>query len=152
MPGAGDSLRIVLHRTLWGRRLEASALDDLVVRVEWDERASEEPLVLDDGEFSVHLAFLLGPMLRDGPRLERWLRRNGIEFVGGVGGAVDRIGITPDGMVAMSGPDGDLLIHSTVPRLVLAALRATFRRNGYRTIAEFQEWLAMSAAAFLRSL
>lgn len=151
-PGAGDDRRIVLRRTLGGRRLEASVDEHLDLTLAWSDAAGEETLELHDGQLDLFLVFLLGRMLGDGARLVRWLRRNGVEFVGAVDGPVDRVGFTPDGMLTMSGPSGDLLVHSTLERLVLAAVSATFRRNGYRSITEFREWLATSAASFLRSL
>lgn len=151
-PGAADDRRVVLRRTLGGRTLEASVDDAIDVTLAWSDAAGEERLEMRDAELDLLLVFLLGPMLADGRRLGRWLRRNGIEHIGGLDGSVDRIGFTPDGMLSMSGPTGDLLVHSTMGRLVLAAVRVTFRRNGYRTITEFREWMATSAAAFLRSL
>ena len=55
-------------------------------------------------------------------------------------------------MVTFEGPGGSLMVHSSVERFVLAGLRSTFKRNGFKTIAEFRDWLRGCIVDFLQSL
>ena len=78
----------------------------------------------------------------DGPALQRWLERRGLVFVGEMEGDVESFGITDDGMVQFSGRGGDILLHASVERFILQLVREVYRRQGYRSIVEFREWLA----------
>ncbi len=44
-------------------------------------------------------------------------------------------------MLAVSGRRGDLLLHGSLPRLLLHLVDGLFTRHGLRTISEFREWL-----------
>ena len=153
VPGAGDDRRVVLARTIGGRRLEASVSVDLDVTLAWrGSKPSEEPEVLDAGQLDLFVTYMCGPLLHDGARLERWLRYRRLGFVGSVEGRVDRISLTADGMVTFEGPGGSLMVHTSVERFLLLGLVSTFTRNGFKTIAEFNGWLKACIVDFLQSL
>jgi hypothetical protein len=44
------------------------------------------------------------------------------------------------------------MVHTTVDRFLLVGLRSTFKRNGFKTIAEFDGWLKSCIVDFLQSL
>lgn len=59
--------------------------------------------------------------------------------------------LTDDGMLVVSGPGGDLVLHGSVPRLLLHMAAALFGRHGHRTIAEFREWLEVMGLDLVRA-
>ena len=78
----------------------------------------------------------------DGATLAHWLGRRGLAFVGELAGAIETFRLTDDGMVSFTSHRGDLLLHTSVERYVLQLVREAYRRNGYRSIIEFRDWLS----------
>ena len=144
IPGAGDDRRVVLHRR-GRRRLEASVDIDFAVTVSWRDLAgpTEEPFAVPSHLADVLVLLLTLEMTTDGPALRRWLSRHGLGFVGDLEGRIESFGITADGMVSFSSADGDLLLHASTERYLLHLVRATYRREGIGSIAEFRDWLAV---------
>ena len=48
-------------------------------------------------------------------------------------------------------PAGDVLVHASVERFILHLVASAYRRQGYRSIAEFREWLAGIGLDIVRS-
>lgn len=142
VPGAADDMRIVLHRRPTGRRLEGSVGEDGTLGLAWTGSGGPEPAAFlpgDDNE--VLLVAMAVEVLGDCVRMSRWLERRGLAHVGTVAGPVERFSFGEDGMLAVGGPGGDLLLHGSVPRLLLHLVAALFGRQGHRTIGEFREWV-----------
>jgi hypothetical protein len=147
VPGAAGDMRIVLAgRRTENRRLEASVSSDWTVTIAWIGDEPREPAMVvsaDDADFL--LVLLAAEVLDDGATLMRWLQNRGLGFVGSLEGPADRCSISGDGMVSFSGTGGDILIHSSVERLLLQLIETTYRRQAYRSIAEFYGRLAAFA-------
>ena len=141
VPGAADDLRVVLHRGLRARRLDASIADDYSLTITWTD-GSERPVTIPGDDIDLFIAVATVHMTHDGRRLERWLTQRGLGYVGGFDGRMDRFSFTTDGMMAFTGPGGDLLLHASVHRFILHLARSVFRRHGYRSVVEFRDWLS----------
>jgi hypothetical protein len=153
VPGAGDDRRVVVARTFGGRRLMASVTADLDLTIAWaGSRPPEAPFVVPFEQVDFIVASVCGSFLTDGSRLDRWLRRRRLEFVGSIEGRVDRLAVTSDGMVTFEGPGGELMVHTSVERFVLGVVASAYRWNGFKSIAELRGWLRARAIDFLRSL
>jgi len=153
VPGAAGDMRIVLAgRRSENRRLEASVSTDWTVTIAWVGDEQREPdLVVVSADADFLLVLLAAEVLDDGATLMRWLQRRGLGFVGSLEGPADQCSISSDGMVSFSGRDGDILIHSSVERLLLQLVETTYRRQAYRSIAEFHGRLAACGLAIVRS-
>jgi hypothetical protein len=153
VPGAAGDLRIVLAgRRTENRRLEASVSSNWTVTIAWIGDEQREPdLVVASVDADFLLVLLATELLDDGAALMRWLQNRGLGFVGSLAGPADRCSISSDGMVSFSGTGGDILIHSSVERLLLQLVETTYRRQAYRSIAEFHGWLAACGLAIVRS-
>lgn len=142
IPGAAGAQRVVLARGT-RRRLEASVLDDGSVRLAWrGGSVPEAEMEVEASDTDLLGAVLALELMDDGRRFMAWLERRGIGFVGELQGAADSCVYTEDGYVAFSGPGGDLLVHGSPQRLLLQLVARTFKREGYRSIAEFHGWLS----------
>jgi len=143
VPGAAGDLRTVLAGGRMGRRLEAAVSLDRVVTIAWrGDKRREADMVVASGDADLFLVLLATEVLDDGAALMRWLQQRGLGFVGSLEGPVDRCVTSDDGMVSFSGPDGDILVHSSVDRLLLHFARTIYRSQGYRSIAELHGWLS----------
>ncbi len=144
VPGAADDLRIGLSGGRSGRRLMAEVSPDWQLTITWrgGERR-EADLVVSPGNVDLVLAILATDMLGSGAALQRWLQRYGLGFVGSLEGPADRCVVSSDGMVSFAGCDGDILVHSSIERLLLHLTKTMYRRQGYRSIAEFQGRLSV---------
>lgn len=140
--GAGDDRRIVLAAGAGGRRLEASVSFNWELTVGWrggDRREADMVVAASDAD--ILLVVLATEVLDDGATLMRWLDRRSLGFVGDLEGRTDRCAISQDGMVSFAGPKGDILVHTSLERLLLQLARTTCRRQGYRSVSEFHGWL-----------
>jgi hypothetical protein len=143
VPGADGDMRITLAGGRTGRRLEASVSRDWEVTIGWrGDEPREADMTVASGEADFFLALLATEVLDDGAALMRWLQRHGLGFVGSLEGPADRCAIARDGMVSFSGCDGDVLVHSSVERLLLLLAKTMYRRQGFRSIAELDGWLS----------
>ena len=142
VPGAAGDLSIVLAGGRMGRRIEAAVSPERVVTIAWrGGKRREADMVVASGDADLLLVLLATEVLDDGAALMRWLQRRGLGFVGSLEGPVDRCVIADDGMTSFSGPSGDILVHSSVERLLLHFARSIYRSQGYRSIAELHGWL-----------
>jgi hypothetical protein len=153
VPGAADDRRIVLHSGLGRRRLEASIADDYSLTISWRDSSgpAETSVTIPGDDIDLLILVLSVHLFADGAGFARFLRQRGIGFVGEVTAVIDRFHFTSDGMLAFTGPQGDLLVHSSVERLILHLVRSGFRRQGYRSIVEFREWLSGIGLDIVRS-
>ena len=153
IPGAADDMRVVLANGRTGyRRLEASVTPDWTLTIAWrGDKEREADMVVASADADFLLVLLATEILDDGATLMRWLQNRGIGFVGSLEGPADRCAIASDGMVAFSGTDGDILIHSSVERLLLQLTETMYRHQGYRSIAELHGWLSAFGLEVVRS-
>jgi len=141
-----------LHQGFGRRRLEAAIDGRLDVTITWnDADATETAVTIAGDDIDLFIAVTTVHMTHDGSTFERWLGQRGIAYVGGFDGRMDRFRFTTDGMMSFSGPGGDLLLHASVERFILHLVRSAFRRNGYRSIAEFRSWMSSIGLDIVRS-
>lgn len=152
VPGAAGDLRIVLAGGRTGRPLEASVSPDWTVTIAWRHDEPREPdMVVASDDADLLLVVLATEVLVDGATMMAWLQGRGLGFVGDLDGPVHRCAVSSDGMVAFGGKDGDILIHNSVERLLLQLIRALYRRQGFRSIAELEGWLTALGVDVLQS-
>jgi len=106
---------------------------------------------VDAEDADVLLVLLAVEVLDDGAVLMRWLEDRGLGFVGNLEGPADRCVISRDGMASFGNADGDLLVHSSVERLLLHLTKSMYRRQGYRSVAELHGWLSGFGLDVVRS-
>jgi len=153
VPGAAGDMRVVLAgRRAGSRRLTASVSPDWTLTIAWvGDEPSEPDIVVASADADFLLVLLAAEMFDDGAALMRWLQHRGLGFVGTLDGPADRCSISSDGMVTFGGSDGDILIHSSVERLLLQLVETTYRHQGYRSIAELHGWLTAYGFDIVRS-
>ncbi len=152
VPGAGGDLRVVLTGTRTGHRLEASVSTDWAMTIAWrGDDPREAAMEVDAEDADILLVLLAVEVLDDGAVLMRWLEDRGLGFVGNLEGPADRCVISRDGMASFGNADGDLLVHSSVERLLLHLTKSMYRRQGYRSVAELHGWLSGFGLDVVRS-
>jgi len=143
VPGAAGDLRIVLVGGRLGRRLEASVSPDWELTIAWCRGERREvDMVVDSRDADLLLLLMAAEVAGGGAALAKWLQRRELGFVGSLEGPADYCAVSSDGMVSFGGPDGAILVHSSVERLLLHLVKTLYRRQGYRSIAEFHGWLS----------
>lgn len=125
---------------------------DWAVTIAWrGEDPREAAMEVDSEDADILLVLLAVEVLDDGAALMRWLEDRGLGFVGSLEGPADRCVISRDGMASFGSVDGDVLVHSSVERLLLHLTKSMYRRQGYRSIAELHGWLSGFGLEVVRS-